>query len=91
MNRKRGVRRNERNRRNHGNDKRRKAPHILQGNEETKVEVGLYLERLIEERGMKKERHCAAESGKILCTKTVWRSANPTRKMSTAVCVSPFS
>ena len=51
-----------------------------------KVEVGLYLEHIIEERGMKKK-----DIVRILCTKTVWRSANPHKENTTAVCVSPFS
>ena len=50
----RGVRRNERNRRNHGNDKRGRR-RIFCKRTGNKVEVGLYLEHIIEERGMKKK------------------------------------
>lgn len=57
-----------------------------------KVEVGLYLEHIIEERGMKKKDIVRKLNlGRILCTKTVWRSANPHKENTTAVCVSPFS
>ena len=57
-----------------------------------KVEVGLYLEHIIEERGMKKKdivRKLNLEES--YARKTVWRSANPHKENTAAVCVSPFS
>lgn len=51
----RGVRRNERNRRNHGNDKRGRRRIFCKGTRKQGRGVGLYLEHIIEERGMKKK------------------------------------
>lgn len=50
----RGVRRNERNRRNHGNDKRGRRRIFCKGTRK-QGRGRLYLEHIIEERGMKKK------------------------------------